>query len=126
MGRRPETPSRGLDVASPEQSVDVPDPSPLYEQSHVIQLLVEIQRQVAALTEKADRIDKDIDKLDEKVDRLRTTFARAQGVAFAAAVLIPLCAGIVWWLVGARMNEMRDQFLVEPPAAHQQAEQAQD
>jgi hypothetical protein len=102
----------GEEVESPDQAIDVPDPRPRsYEPSHVIQILVELQRQVAGLSEKTDRLDRDVDKVCTKVDGVQTTLARAQGFGIAAVLLIPICAGIVWWLIGGKINDMRDQLI---------------
>jgi hypothetical protein len=35
--------------------------------------------------------------------------------------LIPICAAIIWWLIGGKLENLRDQLLsaARPSAAHQ-------
>lgn len=121
MTKAPKPSSR--DVPAPDRGVDVPDPSPRYDAMQVLQSLVEVQRELTANSTKIDRLIDDTKDLSGKVGSLETTTAWAKGFAVAALVLIPICAGIVWWLVGGQLSAIRDQILhaIPPQAVEQPA-----
>ena len=98
-------------------AVEVADPrrSSAYEPSHVIQLLVSLQKDVSHLAAKSDRLIADVAKLDSEVDALRTSFSRAQGFGACAVLLVPICAVIVWWLIGDKLNDLKGQVLQSRP-----------
>lgn len=84
----------------------------------VMALLVEIQKDMSANATKVDRLISDVANLTSDVRSLGTTLSLAKGAAFAALVLIPICAGIVWWLIGGQLESIRDQILAAPQPAH--------
>jgi hypothetical protein len=109
---------KGRPVASESPTVASSGP-PTYEPSHVIQCLVEIQKEVSALSAKTERLISDVGKLDDRVDGLRHTLSRAQGFGIAAVLLIPACAAIIWWLIGGQLTEIKNKLyaIPAPPAA---------
>ena len=113
----PKPPRRETSTPAPDRAFDVADPRPpsTYEPSHVVQSLVEIQKDISHLSAKTDRLIGDVEKLDKEVDALRISFSRAQGFGLAAIILIPICAAIVWWLVGDKLNELKTQILMNRP-----------
>lgn len=112
MASSKQPPKRGADTPAPERGLDVPAPlPPTYEPSHVMQLLVEIQRELSSNTAKVDRLISDVGGLNTKVGSLDTSFSWAKGFAVCALLLIPISAGIVWWLVGDQINDMKRQLL---------------
>ena len=109
----------------------VPSPSPVvtggtpnsYEPSHVIQCLIELQREVSALATKTDRLITDVEKLDGRVHGVQRKLSWAEGFGIAAIVLIPAAAGIIWWLVGTQLTDIKNRLyaLPSPPAASSSA-----
>lgn len=98
-------------VPSPDDRA-VPDPSRRgYDAMQILQSLMEIQKDIASVSTKTDRLITDVGKLDTRVGDLHTSFAWAKGFGVAALLLIPICAGIVWWFVGAQLTKMRDDLI---------------
>jgi hypothetical protein len=108
------------DVPSPER--DVPDPSPRYDAMQVLQTMMELQKDLATANTKTDRLITDLSTLTTKVGDISNTLFWAKGFAFAAVILIPVCATIIWWLVGGKLEQMRDDLLgiKKPPAILEQ------
>jgi hypothetical protein len=52
---------------------------------------------------------------DIQVDELKINYAWLKGCAAAAVILIPLCAIVVWWLIGDRLNDIKAQVLQARP-----------
>jgi hypothetical protein len=106
-------PSAG-DVPSPDQR-EVPDPGRRsYDAMQVFQSLIELQKDVTSISIKTERLITDSSKLDQKVDALSQAFASAKGFGIAAIILIPICAGFVWWLIGDKLNHIRDDLVNRP------------
>jgi len=102
---------------TPDPGADVPDPPRQYDSMQVLQLLVEIQKELTSNTTKVDRLISDTAKAGDKVSELERMLIWARGFAVAAVLLIPIMAGIVMWLVGGQLESIRDQLLTPPPAA---------
>jgi len=71
---------------------------------------------------KTDRLISDVNKLNDKVERLSTTLTWGKG--FLAALC--LIAGFVWWFLGAKIDQMKDELLgvrspISQPAQSQPA-----
>ena len=123
-GRR----SRGPDIPADDRQ-EVPEPSRRYDAMHVMQCLMELQKDLGSLTTKTDRLISDVSGLSARVDGVKDTLSTrighlekmltlAQGFAFAAMIFIPICFAIVWWAVGSKIEQMRDDLLgVKKPAA---------
>ena len=111
----------GPSIPAPDDR-DVPDPERRYESMQVFQSLIEIQKDISSISTKTDRLITDFRTLDAKVSGLDTSLTLAKGFGIAAIILIPICATIVWWLVGSKLENLRDQLLgASRPAATQQA-----
>ncbi|PNE10474.1 MAG: hypothetical protein CR217_14170 [Beijerinckiaceae bacterium] len=100
-GRHPREP----EIPSPDQQ-DVPDPRHRYDVLQVLQTMMELQKDITMIGTKTDRLIIDVDKLDQKVDRVIGTLTLAKGFGIAALILIPICATVVWWLVGAKIEQV--------------------
>jgi hypothetical protein len=100
----------------------VPDPGGRYDAMHVFQSLTEIQKDIVHLSTKVDRAISDLDKLDKKVSVLGDTLNLARGFGLAAVILIPVCAGFIWWLAGDKLNHIRD-VLTRPAITQPQKSQ---
>jgi hypothetical protein len=87
----------------------------------IFQSLIEIQRDISSISAKTERLVDDVNKLDGKVSGIETALALAKGFGIAAIILIPICAAIIWWLIGAKLENLRDQLLsvARPPPIHQ-------
>jgi hypothetical protein len=117
---------REPEIPSPDQH-EVPDPGHRYDALQVLQTMMELQKDITMIATKTDRLITDVDKLDrkidqvndmlsQKVDRISGTLTWARGFGVAAVFLIPICAGFVWWLVGAKIEQIRDEiFVAKPP-----------
>lgn len=105
--REPEIP--------PIDEQEVPDPRHRYDVLNVLQTMVELQKDITMIGTKTDRLIIDVEKLDQKVDQVSGTLTWAKGFGFAAMILIPICATIVWWLVGAKIEQIRDAVLAARP-----------
>jgi hypothetical protein len=116
-GRHPREP----EIASPDQK-EVADPGQRYDGLHVLQTLMEVQKDITTIATKTDRLIIDVDKLDQKVDRVIGTLTLAKGFGIAALILIPICATVVWWLVGTKIEQMRDDMLAVRPPISQPAQ----
>lgn len=122
-GNRQRGTGATADQATPARSPEVPSPLPPgYEPSHVIQMLVSMQKDIGTLCAKTDRVIQDVAKLDDHVDSLRSKFVRAEGVGVAVVVLLTLFGGLLWWLIGGELNQIRDRMYVPAQAvtSHQQ------
>lgn len=101
----------------PPDPRSVPDPGRRYDAMQVLQSLMEIQRDVAAVSTKADRLVSDVRDINIHVHKLNISVAWAKGFGVAAFILIPVCAAIVWWLIGGELTKMRDDILHARPQA---------
>jgi hypothetical protein len=110
---------RGRGEVSADPGLAIPDPQrpPQYEPSHVIQLLVNMQKDVTANATKLDRAIIDLGKLDDKISKLSSTITWIKGFAAAAFLLIPICVTIVWWFMGDRFTDIKNQIMhmKDPP-----------
>jgi len=120
MAKRPM--ATGSETTPTDFPQTTPPPSG-YEPSHVIQSLIELQKSVAALGTKQDRLIADVEKIDGHMDRVRQKIGRAEGILICGFVLVGLFAGFVWWLVGGQISALRDQMMVIRPAIEQQSDQ---
>ena len=113
-------PPSGPTVPSPDER-EVPDPGRRYDAMQVFQSLIEIQKDISSISTKTERLIADVSKLDRKVSGIETSLALAKGLGIAGIILIPICAAIIWWLIGAKLENLRDQLLgaSKPPVAQQ-------
>lgn len=61
----------------------------------VLQSLIELQKDISAIGTKTDRLISDHAKLDSRVASIAETLTFIKGAAFAATMLIPVCAALV-------------------------------
>lgn len=117
-GRPPSGPA----VPAPDDR-EVPDPGRRYDAMQVFQSLIEIQKDISSISAKTERLIGDVSKIDHEVAGIRNSLAVAKGFGIAAIILIPICAAIVWWLVGSKLENLRDQLLSasRPPSMQQTA-----
>jgi hypothetical protein len=87
-----------------------------YEPSHVFHLLVQALRDISSIGGKCDRAISAVSEVNKQVHELQINYAWIKGCAATAVVLIPLCAIIVWWLIGDKLNDIKAQVLQARPA----------
>jgi hypothetical protein len=85
-------------------------PSNLNDQLHIMQSLMEIQRELTVLSTKADRLISDVGKLDDQMDKVRGKISRFEGVGIGAVLIFTLLGGFIWWLIGGQITQLRDQI----------------
>jgi hypothetical protein len=114
-------PPHGSDVPAPDDR-PVPDPGHRgYDAMQVFQSLIEIQKDISSVSVKTERLITDVGRLDGRVDGISSSLAMAKGFGIAAVILIPICAAVIWWLIGAKLENLRDQLLdaSKPAETHQ-------
>jgi len=90
------------------------------EPSHVFQLLVQALRDISSIGGKCDRAISAVSEVNKQVHELQISYAWLKGCAATAVVLIPLCAVIVWWLIGDKLNDIKMQVLQAGPGHSRQ------
>lgn len=91
----------------PEQGVPAPH---FNEQMHILQSLMEIQKDLAKLTGTVERLEKDVQKSCDKVDDLGTKISRFEGYFKAAAFGLVVVGAVAWWVFGDKFVELRNQM----------------
>lgn len=73
--------------------------------------------EVSKLTTKVERLLTDMEKSEGHLDKLRQVYSRIEGIVIGAVVLIPICAAVVWWMIGGQLTEIRNalQHMNAPP-----------
>lgn len=104
------------DTPSPDIGNEVPEPRPpaIYEPSHVIQQLYLVQKDIAILIARHDHTKESLVKIETKIETIGTNYAKIQGAVIAAIFLIPACAGIIWWIIGERLTDIKNQLVLKP------------
>ncbi|SDP07944.1 hypothetical protein [Phyllobacterium sp. OV277] len=102
---------------SPQQVVGTPpsDGRPAQPLSgennfHVMQSLMEIQKDLASLNTKTDRLIVDVNKNDDHIDKVRGKISRFEGIGICALLLVSIFGGFIWWLIGGQITQLRDQL----------------
>lgn len=85
-------------------------PQNINDQFHIMQSLMEVQRELTALSTKADRLISDVSKIDTQLDGVRSKISRFEGVGIGAVVLFSIFGAFVWWLIGGQITQLRDQL----------------
>jgi hypothetical protein len=106
-----ERPLSGPAVPAPDER-EVPDPGRRYDAMQVFQSLIEIQKDISSISTKTERLITDLNKMDGKVSKIDRSLAVAKGFGIAAFILIPICATVIWWLIGTKLEHL---LLDKPP-----------
>ena len=72
---------------------------------------MEIQKDVSAMSTKTERLIVDLGALTTKLEKVSETLQWAKGFAVAAIILVPICGTIIWWMVGSKLEQVRDEIL---------------
>lgn len=70
----------------------------------------ELTGDFARASETTNRLIDDVRGLTNEVKDLGGSLQSAKAFGLAAVILIPACAALVRWLVGGRLNDIRDQI----------------
>jgi len=97
------------DIPAPDRPV--PDPGTRYDAMQIFQTLTEIQKDLTSIGTKTERLITDVNGLNGRVDQIRISLSTAKGFGIAAMILIPACAAVIWWLIGAKLETLRNQLL---------------
>lgn len=103
-------PTKALTSSAGNPSPEGRPPSGLNDQLHIMQSLMEIQRDLTILSTKTDRLITDVGKLDDQMDKVRSKISRFEGVGIGAVVIFTLLGGFIWWLIGGQITQLRDQL----------------
>jgi len=76
----------------------------------VAQQLHEMAGDLARNSERTDRLIADVGDLAKDVKGLNRSLTFAKGFGAAAVFLIPVCAAMVWWLIGGKLDDIRDEM----------------
>lgn len=87
---------------------------------HLHQAMLEIHKELSGNTTKLDRVIADVGKIEIKLAAIESSFSWFKGFFAAAAVLIPLFMGIVWWLIGNQITDLKNEILRGPVAPQAQ------
>ena len=83
------SPSRGSSEAEPPSSfANVPATPPLVDFSFTLQTMMDVQKSVATLTERTDRLIKDVGDQTVRIEKLHTSSTFVKGAAWVIGVLV--------------------------------------
>lgn len=97
-------PAQPFEVAAPAQSADS-------THSFLLQHIIGITRDIAALSTKIEALADETREQRKEISSLKAEWAKIKGWTAGAAVVAVLAAGLVWWLVGPRVEAV----LISPP-----------
>ena len=104
---KPETPD-------PSEETDEDSGSRRDNMWLVAQQLHELTGDFAKISAKTDRLIADVGDIEKDVRGLSHSLTLAKGFGACAIILIPIFAGFVWWLIGGKLNDIRDQIQARP------------
>jgi hypothetical protein len=103
-------------VPSPNRGNEVVDPNPrTSDPMHLHQAMLEVHKELTANTAVLTRAVADLDKQGDKIHDLLISFSWFKGVFAASAFLMFVFAGLVWWLVGTQISDLKNELLHRPP-----------
>lgn len=117
MGRPPrESAPRQTEGVAPT-SMPRTTPTEYHQPSHdfTLQAVMDMQKTLGEFTAKIDRLITDVAGVNAKVSDLQTSYTWVKGCIATAVILIPVCAVVVWWLIGDRLNEIKSQVIQTRP-----------
>jgi hypothetical protein len=81
------------------------------DQLHIMQYLMEIQKELSSVSTKTDRLTADVAEIDNHVGDLKDKVSRADAVVKTAAALITIFGFVLWWFVGGQLTQLKDDLL---------------
>lgn len=120
-GIRSRQPKRSdyFEQPSPENVGEVEAPLPRsYEPSHLLQAMMGVTQSVGTLSAKVDRLITDYGKQEDELKTIRESLIRAKALLTAIAFIVPVClsiiGGILWFVLGDKIEALRDQIMERP------------
>jgi hypothetical protein len=109
---KPEAPApaHAVEMAAPAHSVD-------NTHSFLLQHVIGITRDISALATKIDALTDEVKDQRKELSAIRSEWTRIKGVVVGAAAVTVLAGGLVWWLVGAKIQPPPTQTAPATPAA---------
>jgi hypothetical protein len=117
MAKGPKNSNEG----TPKEYPNTVPPTELYPTSDIRFVMVEIGK----LTKSVDRLIDDVKDSSSRLGSIENTLTLIKGGLFACIFLIPIIGGLLWWLIGDKMESVRDDILNRPPAAQTQTQTTQ-
>jgi hypothetical protein len=87
----------------------------------ITQQIHELTSDFVKVSTHMEHLISDVGTLTKDVRDLRTSVSVAKGFGIAVALLIPICAAFVWWLIGGKLNDIRDHLYQTRPTISSQA-----
>jgi hypothetical protein len=97
-------PAHPVEVAAPAHGVD-------NTHSFLLQHVIGITRDISALATKIDTLTDEVKEQRKELSAIRSEWTKIKGVVGGAAAVAVLAGGLVWWLVGPKVQAV----LVDPP-----------
>lgn len=104
---------------TPKDYPSVTPPQDLYAMSDIRFVMMEIGK----LTNSVERLIKDVDSVGERLSSIEIKTAQVRGGIFVFLVLMPVMATLFWWLVGDKIQTLRDDIMNRPPVVQAQPQQ---
>jgi hypothetical protein len=104
-------------VPAPTRGNEVASPLPASDPMHLHQTMLEVHKELSANSAKLERAIQDLNSIESKVESMSSSFNWFRGFFAAAAILIPGFIGIVWWLIGAQITDLKNEILKGAPVA---------
>ncbi len=102
----------------PSDSPIAPGSSPSsFDATHMFQSLLEIQKDLAVLNGRSEHLTAELSEIKAELSGIKRLLHKAQGFGFAAILLIPAFAALIWWLIGGEITQIRDQVMKLPVAS---------
>jgi hypothetical protein len=97
MSRSRPSDRRTVEPTAPDPDFEVPEPGRTapYGTSFVLQAVIEIQRSVADLSAKTDRLIKDVDKHGDRIDAVRHQISFVKGALWVIGSLVVLISAAI-------------------------------
>ena len=92
-GRGGRSPAGGPAVVPETMAQVLPTQTPMIDHSFTLQAIMELQRSVAELATKTDRLVKDVESQSGKLDAVRHQIAYARGAFWIAAAVVTMAVG---------------------------------
>ncbi|QSZ59136.1 hypothetical protein [Rhizobium sp. ZX09] len=80
------------------------------DQFHAMQMLIELSKDIAALSTKTDRLISDNEKLSSDVSDLSKKISRYENRFFGGAFVLLAIASMIGWFFGAQLTDLKDQI----------------
>lgn len=91
------------------------------DQFHAMQVLIEISKDISALSTKTERLISDNEKLSSDVSDLGKKISTYENRIIGGISVLVFATGFIAWLFSAQLNELRDQLAQSTMKLQQQS-----